>query len=875
MPRNKSLRSFIVVTSLFPLVASAQSAAPSDRSGKLIPPRTREENSGQSLFNLGDKTRRQSRKGADFSKTDALPVIVEAPPKILAAYLGQTLVLQAKIKENTGTREKTNITWILNGKVICNDRACEIPLDGKTGEAGTSTLFVIAYNSYGSDVTKHTLRIVRSAWNPAMPFSNRHKRTEKSEPANTFHSEADSDLPNVYAMRGNAVWAHPDHLMLVGGVGRNVDWRGRLKSGTFGSIKLVEKDVGEWFFLEKSGVTFQRSKEGEPNRSLKLDEGAVRVRSTKAKGSMSATRDYSENIRVVTDDLTVIPERGTDFFLWKKTPTPAKLRARKKRGANEPIPQDELTTLHFVVISGSLSVQLKVPAGEKARNFSVPPGIELVVLENGNVLPPHKPNPTEMEKLLSSTISPEELAEKAKEIADKAAQSKAIDLNEHMKKVEEYAEREDYFEMVNLLSEVEARSSEDVRISYYLGVANRGLYQISKAEKHLQDATKQDEKFSKAPWQLAQMKMEDKKWDEALEFLNVAEARMEAKDPLASEYYYYSGVANFNASNDFSARNHFMLALWQNDLDAALKQSSGSFLQNLSKKKPWSLVALMGVQYDSNALSLPNGTTLPEGYSAKGVSRFLGGGVFSYDPGTAAQDAAWYMGYDAKAIVLKNLAKAFSQFDAYVLEFGISQTHKYKGTPLPAEPGTEKKEPEIQGYKLSESVELTLLNGKMVKQALKLSFKKAPLELTAAYERDPVNTGEANKNAIGLGQSRPFSLVANDAYSVDLGVDASQKYYLKKSDANAPTFGLTLTPALTVPFSVRTTTRLAIAVGDDIAFKSPMSSTYKFAPSLSGTHFLTPWLIGILSANYDLTYETPTKNMISKPGASLILTGLF
>ena len=161
----------------------------------------------------------------------------------------------------------------------------------------------------------------------------------------------------------------------------------------------------------------------------------------------------------------------------------------------------------MVVIAGQARITALKSDKGKSQQVNLPAGVEFIVYEDGSVAPLAKPNPKPMEKLMSMTVTPEELADLAKA----KAKSAGVDISKVMEQAAKLAENEDWFEIITQVAPLEDRAKEDARISYYLGLANKGTYQISAAEKFFKQAIVQKSDYADAHWQLAQMNMELKK----------------------------------------------------------------------------------------------------------------------------------------------------------------------------------------------------------------------------------------------------------------------------------------------------------------------------------------------------------------------------
>ena len=813
----------------------------------------------------------KNREDSTQANHKLLPRFESVPGSGIAGFLGQTLVLSVSPKKIEGSAQDTFVAWVLNGEVLCIGNECEIPLDGKKLNVGTASLLVLAYNNYGSTLTRHVLQVVRGNWDPSQPFTNKFKKKESIEKVDPKITAASKDLPRVYMVKGNAVQAYPDYLQLFGSVPRNVEWQGRFKTAGSSVLRLQDPKSGDWFLLSKTDTAVQRNPSNPGARILRMSRGGLRLRGAPAAAnsadSANKTKKFLEDVRILTDEIDVTPAVGSDLSVLRIPPNAANLAKRKTRKPGEELPLKEQYSSRMVVIAGSARIDIPKAEQGKPKSVVLPPGVEFVVYENGTVLPLARPNPARMERLMKLTLSPEEIAERA---LAKKAQPKITDLPAHLKKVEDAIAAEDYFDALNLIVAVEDRAAEDVRIPYYSGVGQRGIYQLAEAEKSFKKAAAQDPHFALAPWQLAQMKLEEKKYTEAKQHFDEAQSRMKSDDKLAPEYHYYSGVVRFQQGSEFSSRSAFTRALWEQNLDAALKQSAGSFMKTLGAQKKWSFVAPLGMQYETNGLGLASSESVPEGFPKRSLARMIAGGIFTYDQALGQEKPGFYWGGGAKVISLKNFPSGFKQLDALVLEASVSQTSLRfdknpdgKGEPVPG------------SLKFTEIYSPLFLGGKLFTHTFTLDVNTGKFNASVGFEADAQGKGDESKSAIVLKQAYSLDLgeVAPDAFSADF--EADERIVTKKTTLNGNQLTLSATPNFSVPFSLRTSAKFSLLTGVQFTLLNPVNTQYKASPSASLNYFITPWLLGIGQVANEFSIYKPGTRTVSKPLVSVMLTGIF
>jgi hypothetical protein len=808
----------------------------------------------------------KNAEGAAQTNASLLPRLELAPPPGIAAYLGQNLVLTAKLRNIPGAKVPSLIAWVLGGKVICTKERCEVPLDGKTLGTGTSSLMILAYNAYGSTMTRHVVQVLRSNWNPSKVFNPEFKREERTVSVDPDVPPASRDRARVYMVRGNAVHAYPDYLSVVGTVPRPFDFRGRLKTQNVAVTRIQDPATGDWFALGFTDLAFAKDASGAKVASML--KGGMRMHSLGTAVRKAGDRRWAEAIVVETAEVKVTPSEGGDVYVTRLGPGKKFQEKRAARKSGEALPKEEMASSRVVVLAGQARITMvKVEKG-RPKEVSLPAGVEFIVYEDGSVAPLARPNPKRMEKLMPMTVTPEELADLAKA----KAKSAGVDLPKALAQAAKLAENEDWFEIIELVAPLEDRAKEDPRVNYYLGMANKGTYQISAAEKHFKSALALKPDYADAHWQLAQMSLELKKWEEAERGLDGADASLPDDDPRRAELPYYRGVVGFNLNATFAARNAFTQALWETNLDAALKQSSGAFLATLGKRKNWSLVAPVGLQYDHNALGLSPNDELPAEYPKRNLARGLAGAIFNWDTALSAERSGVYLGAGAKAIILYNTPRAFKTLDAWVAEVSASQTFVEVGKTDAANP-----EPEVSATKLYQAITSVFIDGDLATQTATLGVGRGRLDVSLGYEHDAKNEGDASRSAVLGKQSYGLGLFASESggVSVDADLLLEERYLFNTNDAAGHEIKASGTPAVSLPFSPRASARAGLLMGFDYKMTKPSGKTIRTGPSLAFNYFLTPWLLSVTSVGYDFELANPGAKKVHKPNASLILTGLF
>jgi tetratricopeptide (TPR) repeat protein len=480
-----------------------------------------------------------------------------------------------------------------------------------------------------------------------------------------------------------------------------------------------------------------------------------------------------------------------------------------------------------------------------------------------------------MERLLQVTISPAEIAA---EIAEKnAVAAKSVNLADVIQAVERHMESEDYFEVLSAIAPVLSRINEDVKLGYFYGVANKGLYQLDEAEKYLTGAYELDPKFYLSAWELALIKMEEKKWEDSRMWLARAEENMSSDDAKYAEYYYYSGVIEFQLKEDFSARSDFTKALWAKDLETSLKGSAAGFLKTLTERKGWGIVVPFGAQYDANVLSLTSSEPVPEVFPGRSLVRSIAGLIFSVDNSGVASKPGTYFGYGAKAMSINNFPRGFSSLDVILADVSLSQS-LVSFEKVPADPNKPEGEKTDQKKvtKITQTLGIVVLNSEVASATLSLGLNWQEFEFGAAYEANVAAGVFGKSDAVSLSQAKSFAIAQFETGSIALPVSLKQRYPFTTDASSGLGFTLGIGPTYSHSFSPRLSGNFGVKVEPNYVIADPKGIlTLTAGTSLGLTYFITPWFLVLPSLSYDAIRNSQKTGLVHKPGASLLFTALF
>lgn len=791
-----------------------------------------------------------------------LPVFSVVPPKGIAAYLGQTLELMVQVKP--GRDEPVNIIWIANSRILCTGAICRLPLDGENVDAGATGLTIVAYHTGGSVQSKHILQVVRGRWKKGKPFNRRFLKRIASRPAAVQPVSFDPQGSVIFAQSGAGVLAYPETFRLIGDIGLNTDWSGRLRSDANGVMKMAAPNIGEWYILKRSSIRFIKQ-ESPLHREVFVERGGIRMRTLRRSAHGEPPLPL-EDMGVETSEVRVVASEGADVFVVKSIP-PRALRQKGKARSGTRV----------IVISGTAQVQLKKSRDGEPKLLNLPPGLELFVFDDGEIIPLRKPETHRMDRLLDITITPAEVS--AEIAARNAERAQAMDLGQVIKEAETFMESEDFFEVIATISPVASRLSEDVRLPYLMASAQRGLDQLDQAEKYYTEAFQLDPTFFKAPWEMALMKMEQRDWTQAEVWLEKASDVLPDGDSRQAEYHYYAGVIQFQKKEDFSSRSSFTRALWEPALESALRGSAGSFMKTLQDRKGWSLVAPIGVQYDQNVLSLTEDEAVPEPFPGRAVLRSIAGLIYATNPAGLAESTGVYHGFGGKLMSIINFPRDFSGLDVILGDVSLSQSFVRLEKPQPAAeqgaqpaPGDEKK----TVTKLTETLGFVLLNDKLSTLSFDLGVTWQEYDFHAIYEASFSSEPFGEDDAVIMTQASSFSLFSSDNYNLTLPVSLKQNIPIKTDETKGMAFTLSLLPTYSYVFSPRMTAAATLKAEPEFEARTGDSAlTLTGGVGFNLTYFVTPWFLLLPSATFDVISSDDKDSLVMKPVASLLTTALF
>jgi tetratricopeptide (TPR) repeat protein len=811
-----------------------------------------------------------------MANTSDLPVFTLRPPRSFGGYLGTTLDLKVEAKVESARDEPVFYVWIVNSRVVCTGQRCLLPLDGSSMDVGAQVLSVVAFHNGGSSHSDHIVQVVQGQWRKGDSFNRRLVKDISSAPVQgsvAANKPLDAAADYFYALNGQAVHAYPAYFRMVGDVGQNFRWRGRVRTNASGVLRMISPQRGEWYLLRKSTIRLLKP-ESASYREVEIEQGGLRVRTLRRSAEEDQAALPLEDMGVETPEVRVVATEGADLFIVR---TPERSPSANQKGGAPAFATRVLS------ISGSARVNLKSALLGQPNVYNLPTGLELVVHGDGRVEPLQKPDGKRMARLQAMTITPAEVA--AVVAAKNAERAKSMDLQGLIRRAEASLGAEDFFDVLAVLSPVLSREQEDVRVPFLMGIANKGLYQSKEAERYLAAAHGQDPKFDGPAWHLALLKMEEKQWPEAKEWLQRAHDTLPEGDPRLAQAHYYSGVINFQQERFFLARSDFTRALWDKNLESSMQGSAGSFLKSLVERKGWGLVAPVGVQYDANVLSLTANEAIPEPYPGRAVARSIAGLIFSADPGALAAQSGTYWGYGAKALAVHNFPRDFSSLDVVLADISLSQSFLTLSQEPPSETassGSESKEGSERRHvvRLTQTAGVVLLDSQPVTGSLQVSLALpvfgVPAEIALLHETDLQQQPFGDGDATSFLQGVTFNLMQGETSSLSLPLQLKEKFPFGKD----VTLGVSVTASALPNYSWTLSPRMSANVSAKMEHEQEWAEaqnngTFTAGAGLGLTYFLTPWCLVLPSLGYDAVFATEKEGVVHKPLAGVLFTALF
>jgi hypothetical protein len=773
-----------------------------------------------------------------------LPTLQSGPPLNIQAAYDKEVLLEVTVGDDFSS-QNSKIVWSINNKKICTGLYCPIVLKESDYQNTVPILQIITYNEYGG--TTYTYEFEMHS-KEGFDSKSLNKDTEYTKsPKNSSNSFS---TQSVSAIFGKGTLIQSDYILYIGSLSRSFNWNeGIFQTDNLDTLRIADSESGLWFLLPSSNLAIKEQSESDNMRRANLNFGNLRVKASGVKSDTdSNTESFNYKMKIETSEVKVTVPRGGDVVMTREKD--------KENG--------KLFT-RVIVFSGEVYLEPNpkiIKNSEKFKNnkISLGTGLEFKIYEDGNISPLSIPNNSTIENFIAFTTTQNELKERN--------QVRNIDnLSEILDRAALLADNEEYFELLNLLTPIQNQMQRDIRIPYYLGFAKKGLFQTQEAKKYFLISKKMDNNFSMAHWQLGLIYLEEKNYPNAENEFLLAHKNIPLQSKVAHEYEYYVGVPYFFNNKLLLAKNSFQTAVWDTELDPSLRQSASDFLRKINIEKPWTLIVPVGVQYDNNVLSIAQNQSLPTQYSQKSDFRSIVGALYTYDSSKENHDNGWFLGGAGKAFYVKNYPNTYSPLDAIVLEGSAYETYRWDKDEV------KKEKDSIRIYQTAGDI---LVNNQQDTIYFLGGGVYKSLELNAGVQFDISNRPVGDKRSalvynqyylMGLGQYGPFVL--------DLNLQGQEQLMFQTSNTVGNTFEIIATPSATYSINSKANIKFGNTFDFLYTFISPIQSTYKFIPTVALNYFFYEWLIGTFSGSYEYDRVLPDNSNVFRPGASIMLTGIF
>lgn len=774
----------------------------------------------------------------------SLPTLQYGPPLYIQAAYDKEIPLEVT-KFNDFSSQNSKVIWLINHKKICTGLYCTIILKESDYQNTVPILDIITFNEYGGTTYTYEFEM-HSKEGFDSKFLNKETTYVKSPEnlSNLFSTQS------VSAIFGKGTLIQSDYILYIGSFPRSFNWNeGIFQTDNLDTLRIADSESGVWFLLPSSNLFIKSQSDKDNIRHAQFNMGNLRVKASGDRNDTDANTDsFNYKMKIETPEVKVTVPRGGDVVLTRERDKESK----------------KLFT-RIIVFSGEVYIEpnaqnLKNPKKFKNQKISLDTGLEFKIYEDGNIKPLAVPNHSTIEYFIAFTTTQDELKERN--------QVKSIDnLSEILDRAAILADNEEYFELLNLLTPIQNQIQKDIRISYYLGFAKKGLYQNQEAKKYFLISKNMDNNFPMAHWQLGLIYLEEKNYPNAeYEFL-LAHKNIPPQSEIAHEYQYYVGVSYFFNNKLLLAKNTFQTAVWDSKLDPSLRQSAAEFLKKINIEKPWSLIVPVGIQYDDNILSIAQNQSLPAQYSQKSDFRSIIGALYTYDGSKENNNNGWFLGGAGKAFYVKNYPSSYHPLDAIVLEGSIYETYRWDKDEV------KKEKDSVRIYQTAGDI--TVDNKQDTLYFLAGAVYKS-LELNAGVQFD-ISDRPVSEQQSGLIYNQYYQMGFGQygLFVLDLNLQAQEQLMFETSDTVGSTLELIATPYATYSINSKTNVKLSNTFDFLYTFISPIRSTYKFIPSASLNYFFFEWLIGTVSTSFEYNRILPDNNNVFRPGASIMITGIF
>lgn len=792
--------------------------------------------------------------------TITLPYFSKLPPDLIEVDEGEKLTLSVGVRTNKKAYEEGYVSWVLDGNLVCIGEVCELSFGPKLIRAGKHKLQIVVYHPFGSTTSDHEIA-VNGTGKDANPTAAQKARVVESGVGTRRIARLNKSRPAAYMLSGASLFTGDKSLTVIGFTPRNIAWNEKLEVFQNSQLHISVPGQSEIILQDAEGKL--RSSEDLLDRIVELKSGNVRVNTTLLGRLGGSAPDAAYQVTVETPEAAIVIPIDSEVLVLKgehnipDTQEKKSAKPKKKPGTR------------VIVVSGAADAQVKGKDSKaKAQTVNLPAGSEIILYSDLTTTPLQKPEADDVEKILKSMLSRKLLESRVSQLKSE----KAPEVEKSIDEVERMLGEDLSYDALVLLEDLPNDVvKKDARLLYLTGLAFRRIFFVSEAEQYFQAAVKVDSKFSKALWQLAEMRTETSDWKAAAGYLEKLGELIDSGHELYPRYLYLTAVVQYKLGENFSALNDFKRAMWENELPEALRSSAFQFLDAIAKRKPLNLVVLSGFQYDGNPLGLASDAKLPDGFASRTTLKSLLGAVVTWEK-PPEDPRAVMPGYGFQSFYVKNFDPTYAALDAFVFELSASQTFRKISKQTKVSDSFFHSD-----VKLAESVNFVLLNGKPVSQTFMMGVQMARNKVSLGVERTSPETLSSGTYSILAAEEFGFDLGLTSNLRLELPFKFEQSFPLEKTEGDGLGLTFEVTPGVNFPFTQKLSLQAGILFSYETVRATVAQSTFKVGPTSAVTYFLTPWLISGASLSYEWSKQSAggVGSSVSKPNAGVTLTGIF
>jgi hypothetical protein len=296
-------------------------------------------------------------------------------------------------------------------------------------------------------------------------------------------------------------------------------------------------------------------------------------------------------------------------------------------------------------------------------------------------------------------------------------------------------------------------------------------------------------------------------------------------------------------------------------LDFAIRQSSNSYLSDIAGKRPWSVVAPVLFQYESNVLGLDDDSALPEGFKRREGGKVVYGlfGNYSGLGGDHQGRGPW--GFALRLIASQAVDKEFQGLNLLYSEAEATWSARSAGK---------------NTITVSPSAYTVRVGGKSLNHAVQLKSSFNQNDFSAGFEFDAARNSDTDRSVWVAGIARNFEILQGEAFAVVHPTELGARIPTSKEKGGEFKTEITLSPGV----NWYPSKRVSISLNDRFSFSRISANTARYnllknKVGLKSTWSFQPYLTLGASYEFELSKQTHSSTLTRKSTATLSVLGLF